>query len=282
MHQSLSTCKNCGNTFSGKFCNQCGEKVYTEHDKSVVHFLDEGVHFLTHFEGSFFTTVKTIFLRPGRLSMDYCGGIRKRYFKPLSFFLLLVILYLLFPFFEGLNMRMVYHTKNRLYGGYAQHQVTNLLQKKGITEAELTDLFHQKSEKASKFLLVIIVPLTALCLWAVTFRKRNYFFDQMVFSAEANCFYLLWGFLLLPLLVLLFQWVYHWATSRYIPFRDGITGFLVSIPLLIYVAIAGKRFYRLKLAQAVLFCLFFLVAHTFVVHYLYKFILFVIVINQIH
>src|SRR5690348_17578368 len=24
------TCKNCGNRFSGKFCNQCGEKVYTD------------------------------------------------------------------------------------------------------------------------------------------------------------------------------------------------------------------------------------------------------------
>ena len=282
MHQSAINCKNCGNRFSGKFCNQCGEKVYTEHDKSVVHFFEEGIHFLTHFEGSFFTTVKTIFSRPGRLSLDYCNGLRKRYFKPLSFFLLLVVLYLLFPFFEGLNMRMVYHTKNRLYGAYAQQQVTNLLQKKGISEAELSELFQQKSEKASKFLLVIIVPLTALCLWAVTFHKRKYFFDQMVFATEVNCFYLLWGFLLLPLLIWPFQWVYHWATSSYIAFRDGITGFLVSIPLLVYVAIAGRRFYRLKTVQAILLCLLFLVAHTFIVHYLYKFVLFVTIINQIH
>ena len=47
-------CKNCGNFFYGNYCNICGEKVYTEHDKSILHFFEDAVHFLTHFEGNFF------------------------------------------------------------------------------------------------------------------------------------------------------------------------------------------------------------------------------------
>src|SRR4051812_49053712 len=96
------TCKNCGNRFNGKFCNQCGEKVYTDKDRSVLHFVEEGFHFLTHFDGNFITTLKAIFIRPGQLSQDYSIGIRKKYFKPLSLFLILVVLYLLFPMFRGL------------------------------------------------------------------------------------------------------------------------------------------------------------------------------------
>lgn len=27
-------------------CNNCGEKVYTDHDRTLVHFFEEGIHFL--------------------------------------------------------------------------------------------------------------------------------------------------------------------------------------------------------------------------------------------
>ena len=60
--------------------------------------------------GTFFNTLKKIFTKPGQLSVDYCNGKRKTYFKPLSLFLLLVVVYLLFPVFEGLNMKLYYHT----------------------------------------------------------------------------------------------------------------------------------------------------------------------------
>ena len=76
-------CKNCGNRFTGKYCNVCGEKVYTEKDKSIKYIIEEGFHFLTHFEGTFLKSLKAIITRPGTLSLDYCNGIRKKYFKPL-------------------------------------------------------------------------------------------------------------------------------------------------------------------------------------------------------
>src|SRR5437868_6771196 len=104
------TCRNCGYHFTGKYCNRCGEKVLVEKDKRLIHFFEEGLHFITHFDGTLLTTVKTIITKPGKISEDYCNGIRKIYFKPQSFFLLLVILYLFFPYFEGLNMDMSYHS----------------------------------------------------------------------------------------------------------------------------------------------------------------------------
>src|SRR5688500_3391743 len=112
----VNNCKNCNHSFTGKYCNVCGEKVYSGHDKEIKHVFEEAFHFLTHFEGKFLTTIKTIFTNPGMLSLDYCNGIRKKYFKPISLFLMIVILYLLFPLFEGLNMRLQYHQSQSLYG----------------------------------------------------------------------------------------------------------------------------------------------------------------------
>src|SRR6476661_8388751 len=149
------TCKNCGNRFTGNFCNECGEKVYTVKDKMVTHFFEDGFHFITHFEGKFFTTIKTLFSKPGQVSLDYTNGIRKKYFKLLSLFLLLVILYLLFPVFQGLNMKLYYHERHNLYGAFAKDQVREIMLHKHITEKEVSDLFQKNSEKISKTLLVL-------------------------------------------------------------------------------------------------------------------------------
>src|SRR5579871_2821131 len=102
-------CKNCKHSFVGNFCNACGEKVYHENDRAFKHLFEEVLHFLTHFDGTLLRNIKTMLTYPGKVSEDFCYGIRKKYFKPLSLFLLLVILYLLFPLFGGLNMKLIYH-----------------------------------------------------------------------------------------------------------------------------------------------------------------------------
>ena len=282
MQPTTVICKACGHQFTGKYCNACGEKVYTEHDRKVAHFFEEGFHFVTHFEGKFFTTIKTLFTRPGKLSEDYCTGIRKSYFKPLSLFLLLVVIYLLFPVFEGLNMRLYYHTHHNLYGGYAMQKARDVMIHTGFTDEQLTKAFHAKSEKVSKFLLAVILPLTALSFWALTFKKRKYFFDQMVFATEVNSVYLIWGFMVLPLLLVLTEWVFHLITGQYFQASDGPVGLVLYLVMALYVALAAGRFYKLKTWPSVLLGIGFYFIHFIVIQVVYKFLLFTLVINQIH
>ncbi len=282
MQPILITCKNCGHQFTGKYCSECGEKVYTDHDRKLSHFFEEGLHFITHFEGKFFATIKTIFSKPGKLSEDYCNGIRKKYFKPLSLFLLLVVVYLLFPVFEGLNMRLFYHLRHNIYGEFARNRMIEIMQETKMTDAQITEAFKLKSEKVSKFLLVVILPLTALCLWALTFKKRRYFFDQMVFSTEINIVYLIWGFMILPLLLTITQKIFYLFAGHYFPAPDDGIGIIMYAILSGYVGMAAKRFYRIKKSQATLLGVLFFLVHFIVVQLIYKFILFVTVINQIH
>jgi hypothetical protein len=282
MQTAPHICKNCNRPFTGKYCNHCGEKLFSEKDKSVWHFFEEGLHFITHFEGTFFNTIKKIFTRPGQLSVDYCNGKRKTYFKPLSLFLLLVVLYLLFPVFEGLNMRLYYHTHHDLYGKYAMQKAMSVLIETKWTDQHLAEAFHQKSEKVSKFLLLILLPLTALFFWALTFRRRKYFFDQMVFSAEINSMYLLWGFLLLPILLFLARKIAYLTTHSDFRVEDWLLGVITYVLLCIYTGIGARRFYKLSIWQSIGFALLFYIAHLIIVQYIYKFILFFIVIHQIH
>lgn len=276
------TCENCGNRFEGKFCNVCGEKVYSEKDKSLKKLFEEFFHFVFHFEGSLFVTIKTIFSRPGQLSKDYCDGRRKKYFKPLSFFLLIVVVYLIFPVFEGLNQRLHYYATNFLYGDFAKDKIARAMSQYGLSFKELEEIFHQKSMKVSKFLLIILIPCTALWFWLLTFKRRKYFFDQMVFAAEVNSFFLFWGFLILPLLLTLSEKIYHAISGGYLELSDNILGVISNIVVCSFVGIGARRFYQFKKGHAIFFAATFWIINFIIVQLIYKFILFNIVINFIH
>lgn len=276
MKQAEVVCKNCGNIFNGKYCNNCGEKIYHEQDKNIWHLLGEAFHFTTHFEGTFFNTLKAVLIKPGSLSLDYCNGIRKKYFKPISFFLLLVVIYLLFPVFEGLNQRLYYYAHNNLYGSYAMQKSMDVMHSKHLSEIQLSELFQHKAEKVSKFLLFIIIPIMAFITWLPHF-KRRLFFDHFIFNIEESSFVILWGFLLLPLLVLLLRIIGFSADL----FSEDIIGFCILIVFIAHVSFAAKRFFYFKWYYSILFALAYAFMLGLVIQYLYKFILFIITINQI-
>lgn len=275
--QITFTCKNCGSNCTDKFCNHCGEKRYEEKDKSVRHLLSDGLHFITHFEGTFFNTIKAIFTKPGKFSIDYCNGIRKKYFKPIAFFLLLVILYLLFPLFDGLNITPYYHVRHPLYGNYAMHKALEVIQAKHLTDPEFVEAFRHTSEKVSKFLLFLIIPVMALFSWMIGFKKRKYFYDNFVFSIEASSFFILWGFLILPLLLQILRRIFPVVGEMNDLPRLGL---IIGL-FLLYLIIAAKRFFQFTWWYSILYSLLFTFLLAMFIQYVYKFILFFITIQLI-
>ncbi len=273
---SIYTCKNCGKPFTGNYCNHCGEKLYTHHDKSLGHILEEVLHFLTHFEGKFLTTFKTIFTKPGLLSKDYCYGIRKKYFKPISFFLMIVILYLLFPVLEGLNMRLRYHLQHPMYSEYAV-QVTEAVQRKhSYSDEKIAEVFSQKGEKISKFLLFILLPVLAFVSYLLARKQRSYFFDHFIFSTELISFFIMFGYLIVPIINAVFRWL-----GLYIIDSELSLSVFISTFSLIYITLATKRFFDFSLIKSIGFALVFYISLQLFLQFLYKFILFSIVIRMV-
>ena len=277
--EATHICKNCGHVFSGNYCNHCGEKLYTEKDKNVLHFVEEGFHFLTHFDGKFFTSLKAIFLRPGQLSLDFSNGVRKKYFKPISFFLLLVVVYLLFPVFQGLNMKLQFHVQHSMYGHYAYKKVMLLMSERHLKEEELLRLYDYKSEKISKFLLFLLVPVMALISWGLGFWKRRLFFDHFVFAIEVLCFLILWGFLILPVLIFIPQALH--LIPKVTGSSDAYIGICILVVVLAFIAIACRRFFNFPWWYSILYSVMAVFLLGAFIQYVYKFILFYITINQI-
>lgn len=90
----LQTCLNCGNNFEGHYCSGCGQKATVKRITGRV-LLEEIIHFFTHLEKGFLHTTWNFLVRPGLISINYLEGKRKRYQKPISYFLIWTGLYIL-------------------------------------------------------------------------------------------------------------------------------------------------------------------------------------------
>ncbi len=274
--ENISTCKNCGFHLSGKFCSNCGEKLYTEKDKTIKSIFKEVLHFLTHFDGIFLTTVKTVFTRPGKLSADYCNGTRKKYFKPVSFFFVLVILYLLFPRFQGLNMRLDTYV-DKVYG-FTWASVPLVKAKMKAHQAEYVEVakeYDHKSSSISKIGLFLIIPLSAGFALLLFFRTRKCFFDHFIISLEVSAIFIALHFLIVPFISFIAglinkDWVHFFGDDNH-----WLEFFLVAVYLFI-VSVAFKRFYAEKWIWIIPKALVYLFIFNFIVLYVYRLIVLVV------
>ncbi|MFA7688077.1 MAG: DUF3667 domain-containing protein [Moheibacter sp.] len=264
----MKTCKNCQSRFEGKYCNQCGQKFYTDKDKSVSSLVGESVHFLTHFEGSFFNSLRAVLFRPGKLSAEYSNGIRKKYFKPISFYLMIIILYLIFPLFQGLNMEMRYYKNLEISGNFIERQIDEKLKEDKINEADLAEKFHEVSAKVSKILLLIFIPFTAMFLYFLYFNKKRFMFDNFILATEFNIFYLLVFYLIFPLIYyLIIDWTGFYTTER-------ILGFVILSGFWIYAFIILKYIMKEKWWLTLIKSLVLIFLHSYFVMVIYKFFVF--------
>lgn len=276
--QEAIICKNCGNQFAGNYCNHCGEKVYTDHDKTFAHFLEEGFHFLTHFDNKFFKSWWLAMTKPGFISTRISAGVRKPYFKPFSLFLVGVLLYLLFPFFPGLNIPLKFH-RNEKYAAISRPMIEKKMRSKNLTLEELAVKFDAKSPKFAKVLLLVIIPLSAFALQLLFFGSRKYYFDHLTLSAEINTFFLYFVFFIIPLIAtvaILVSWLFAQKGSFYI--GDAIIEPVYLTIFGIYCTVSFRRFYGAKLIKAILKSALFLAAHWLIVYLLYRLILFCLVL----
>ncbi len=279
MAKPPSTCINCGSPLSGNFCSNCGEKVFSDHDKTIGHFVHETFHFLTHLDGKFLTSLKAVFSKPGLLSLEYCRGIRKKYFKPVSLFLVGVIIYLFFPLLQGLNMSYYenINTFSALHVYVVEDVAVKKAEKKNITTEELANRYDAKSPKVSKIMLLLLLPFSGLLLWLLFFRKREYLFDHLIMGTEINTVFLYMVFLFIPLLLLLGGKIWYLISGNDSHYGDPVIVPLQIVILSAYWSISFRKFYGTGVWETIWKTFVFFVLHGLLVYVVYRLLLFLVV-----
>ena len=87
-HSSLrheTDCLNCGATVQGRYCQVCGQEN-VDPKETFWHMVTHFFYDITHFDGSFFVTLKDLLFKPGFLSREYMLGRRKKYLHPVRMY----------------------------------------------------------------------------------------------------------------------------------------------------------------------------------------------------
>ncbi len=82
-----TACLNCGHPLTGPYCAGCGQKR-RDTDPTLREFLHETTAELAQWDGKIPSTLMTLFLRPGALTLDFLAGRRARWLQPLRLYLI--------------------------------------------------------------------------------------------------------------------------------------------------------------------------------------------------
>lgn len=149
-------CRNCGNTFDGSYCNNCGQKCNVPRF-TFKHIIEEAFHAFTHADRSFIGFIKKLFINPGALAYDYIvERKRKQYFNPFTFFLLITAIN---AFVEGSDLKL----KEKLF--------------------HFNDEYGHLFNIYSKVLSLVTIPVIAFAIWLIHLKKpRLKYSEYTVFA----------------------------------------------------------------------------------------------------
>ncbi|MBX7044289.1 MAG: DUF3667 domain-containing protein [Ignavibacteria bacterium] len=183
----MENCLNCGTELKGKFCYNCGQEKISKR-LSLKSLFHDFIHSTFHWESSFVHTVKELLVSPGVFLRNFINGKRKSYTKPVSFFILLVTVFVIsFHFFSDNFVSFV----NKTFMGENAEKYHPM----GVSIVEMQHFFFNKLN----YFYFVIPPIFALYL-SLFFKKMKLNFAE----AMASSFYVIGMGLFISLFLVFF------------------------------------------------------------------------------
>ena len=238
------TCKSCGNTFTGLYCNICGEKVIEPKDRSFKTFIGNFLTAITLADNRFLKTLWLTIKNPGFLSKEYANGRRVNYIRPLQMFFVLNLVYFLFPVLQLFSSTL----KTQMYYVYhsplVRSMVIGRLTEENMSLAGFSVIYDGKTTVLAKLLIVVFVWLASLPL-SVIFRKKNrYFTDHVALSVELACYNIFINAILLHLIFFVLSKIFKWSGTTLGDYLNDTTLTIIFISTNLYfIYRAAQTFY---------------------------------------
>jgi hypothetical protein len=251
--ESNPRCPNCKAQSHGPYCHVCGQKLRTPHDYLLLNFIKHALHEFTDMDSKVLRSFRYLLFRPGKLTTEWHAGREGSFVKPVRLFIVVNIIYFIFLHLFPLNTIVVpleSQYSMQFYSPTIRPIVDRHIQTSHTTFKKFAEKYDEISSEQAKSLVVMMVPMFAVLLAILYYRKHLYFVEHLVFSLHFYSFFLLLisvGALLMNLIVLLGFRLFELQINEYL--IDWDTLITVSDGLLIfwYLLSALKKVYIGKL-----------------------------------
>ncbi len=214
-------CLNCANPLheSFRFCPQCSQKT-TRHRLSIHDIAHDAIHYFTHADRGLFSLIRDLTTNTGKVAREYVGGMRKKHFPPLNFYLIVGFLVLL-----AYNMQEIPPELRNMAETKVENP-DNLQLTYKVRQAKAALFMAQKSD----MLMILALPITTLAFWLFYRRSKYNFIEHMV-----ACMYMA-GFSMLVYAAIILP------TAHLFDFPDYVTSILHFGFQLAYATVFYYRF----------------------------------------
>jgi hypothetical protein len=248
------TCKNCDNTFTGHFCNNCGQSA-KDFDRPVSLLIVDAMSNMWAFDTRLWKTLKSILFKPGEMALEYVAGKRVRYMPPFRLYL-----FISFIFFILLRLSANTDSNIKLISVSDKDEevkteqsinssVNSAEREVAVKEKEGVEIKKQNKAKeeikankelyVSRFFtylswaLIVMMPLYAFFLWLLFKKHQRHYLAHFIFSLNQHAFL----FVILSILII-FQLLFPQKQTMY----EG--WLLLAFP--VYLIAGGRKLYKAK------------------------------------
>lgn len=256
---TVEPCPNCGNTTPGKYCSECGQ-WRGERRVSLGRMLKEAIEDQLSLNAALPRTLRALVLKPGFLSAEYIDGRIQRYIPPFRLYLVTsVVFFLLLSFLarggsgvvdygDGVDVNDTTATVLELFqrGDTTAEGVprnrrfapihTGWSELDSLANSRAREVADQPPGELGRYItgtilqrvptaVFLMLPLYALLLFVLFFRRRRFYVEHFVFALHTHAF----AFVLFTLTLL----------GQKLPWAGG----LLTLWMFVYGFLALKRFY---------------------------------------
>lgn len=181
-HELNSTqCLNCRAIVKGSFCNQCGQTLRNNKDRSISKLLGNFLSNVFFLDNRFLISMWYLFRFPSRMTLEFLEGKRKKFIPPVTLFLFLNLVYFFVSPLTDYSIPLE-DQNSQPYGKWVNEWVNLKLQNKGLNELAYSSIYQNASDTISKSIMIINVPMIAVLLYLMSFKKRRFYYDSLIFS----------------------------------------------------------------------------------------------------
>ena len=188
---SEDCCPNCEALLHGPYCSACGQRKPRPDEYSTLGFLVDAATEIFSVDGKTFRTARQLLFHPGRLTLDYYQGRRVQYLKPIQLFLIVNVVFLLIAIGNGL-----FDFTLEEYMGFSppspeitRELVTQKIAREGISLEDYALAFNHNEDILRRCLIFLLVPLFALVLWMLYYKRRRYYAEHLVSAVHFLSFF---------------------------------------------------------------------------------------------
>lgn len=267
-------CLNCGTSVDGTFCHHCGQRARNNSDRSLGLLLSEFFSNIFFFDNRFFLSVWYLVRFPGRMTVEFLEGKRKKFISPITFFLFLNLIYFFVNPLTDYSLSFYDQIHSQPYSMWIKDWVDLRLQKEGLDEQAYGIIYQNMSDKISKSIMIINIPIIALFVYLMAFKKLRFYFDSLIFAFHF--------FTLFMLSWVMLDWVntllYFLTGDEYSIVSDiSFKLFAFFIPLL-YAILSVKKFMGIRWYWAIAAGLGIMIAVA-LTNAFYRFIIFIVTLG---